>query len=153
MTIAMPPWLTWQDSIAFTSFLAAWVGLYLSVRRELRERTVLRFKLNVFEVMLIEDEFNSVLEVCVTNAGTRPITVDSCCCIFDLEPPNGRKRVISEWVMQKLSMGESYIAQIVLPQNGLSPSLKAVFAVDSTGKRWNAPRSEMVRLRATGFSS
>jgi hypothetical protein len=151
-----PRWLSWTNLGAFFTSLAAWIGLYLSVRHELSQRIILKFSLRLSAVEAGDDEIPTVtfngsplveaIEVPVTNNGLRPVTIRTCRCLYSCVTRAGStERINTEGrIDKKIGQGEACTGHAKVYSR---PSEILVISVtDSTGREWRASRREIAEF-------
>ena len=150
----LPSPMLWIGGIS--SALAAWVGLILGLRREFRERTILRFSLFVTRVEADEEdqsrtffEGTAVIDaigITLTNMGSHPVTIKHCGCLFLARTSGGETvtRKIQKWPNAKLGLGDAetiYLKMAAKPVQFLQ-----IVVTDSTDKTWKTPRQLVSKL-------
>jgi hypothetical protein len=142
--------ITWI--VASASCIAAWLGLALALRRELREKTDLRFHFEAYREKEFIDQdggdVSSAIRVTVTNFGLHPISVTTFACgVVTIQKGVRRSASSSEHIEPRhLKHGEHHAVFIAVRSDAID--VEAVHVVDTTGKVWMASKKELRQLRS-----
>jgi hypothetical protein len=140
--------LTW---IGTPTVIAAWAGLFLSLRREWHDRPKLRFLFDATPDLISESDGQeyrtSAIEITITNTGSNAISLDRIDYVVRLADSPGEAKSRSKKLKQaKLVRGEPFHDWIEFRK--LPAAFDSINVVDTTGKEWKANGREMKRLRS-----
>ncbi len=129
--------------------LASGVSLFLSLRRERRERTILKFSL--MRTLVAEGpednpgEISDSIRAFLTNQGSRPITIHCIELDYSYKSKAGNRQVRgSACVNGKIGQGDALTAYVLINREAFA--FHRLQAVDSTGKCWRAPGRKLASL-------
>lgn len=158
----MPDWITWSNAVKFLALVPGWIAFIVMVRKLWFERTLLKFTLRATHVQADEDEqsncyFDGVpvvraVQINVTNTGQQPITIqrfEGNLVVLgqDKQPHQFKSKTSVE--NKKIGQGDhcfGYLKIYMPPVEIISAC-----AIDSTGKRWAAPRKSLKSVDMHGL--
>src|ERR1017187_8191287 len=143
----LPAPVLWIGGVS--SALAAWAGLILGLRREYRERAILKFAIRATSVEAEEDEQTNILldgtpvvpavEIVATNKGSPPLTIQQAYCEYVCRTRDGgtTKAAGRAWFDAKIGLGEAHRIYVKINPKPIAFTRMAV--MDSMGGTWNIP--------------